>query len=258
MSLSWRRRLGAIVLVVLILSSIVVPAASAGTPNKNDASWSNTPSAGGMCPVYYRVRKGDNLTIISRRYGVSIWQMQQWNNIWNPDRIYLGQTLVIYKPCRPPAPPPPPPSHHHPPAPAPCVTCWPANPPAPQPVSGWLGQFFNGRDLSGSPIFEMRTSSINFNWGGGSPAPGVPATNFSARWTIASNAMGGTYRVTVRSDDGVRVFIDGMQVLSNWQVQPATICQVDVVLTPGWHNWTVEYFQAEGLSEISFGTQRLY
>jgi len=41
-------------------------------------------------------------------------------------------------------------------------------------------------------------------------------------------------------------------------VQPATICQVDVVLTPGWHNWTVEYFQAEGLSEISFGTQRLY
>ena len=33
---------------------------------------------------------------ISRRYGVSIQDLVNWNNIKNPNLIYAGNTLVIY------------------------------------------------------------------------------------------------------------------------------------------------------------------
>lgn len=89
--------------VVLLLSAFIVPAASAS-------------SATSGCPVvYYRVVRGDTLGSIAARYGVSVWQLQQWNNIPNIDKIYAGQVLVIYptrcyqpKPVPPPPPPPPP------------------------------------------------------------------------------------------------------------------------------------------------------
>ncbi len=68
--------------------------------------------------------------------------------------------------------------------------------------------------------------------------------------------MGGTYRITVRTDDGAR-YVDGVVVLDTWKVQAVTTYEVDVVLVPGWHTWTVEYFEAEGVAEISFGVRKL-
>ena len=46
--------------------------------------------------IYYRIKWGDTLWGISRRYGVSINDLAQWNNIANPNLIYAGNTLVIY------------------------------------------------------------------------------------------------------------------------------------------------------------------
>ena len=92
MEVRWKRRLGAIAVIVLILTALVVPAASAG----------GTCPTGGGCRAYYRVRVGDTLTKIAYRYGTSVAALQQCNGIWNPDRIYAGQTLCIcggYKPC---------------------------------------------------------------------------------------------------------------------------------------------------------------
>ena len=93
------RRLGAIFLIVVVLGLGLVPAAAAA-PEQAPA---NAPSAS-CTPTYYRVRYGDNLTSIAWRYGVTVWQLQQWNGIANPNRIYAGQTLVIYRCYTPPAP----------------------------------------------------------------------------------------------------------------------------------------------------------
>jgi membrane-bound lytic murein transglycosylase D len=44
----------------------------------------------------HRVRRGDNLTKIARRYGVSISKIRDWNSL-RGSRIYPGQRLKIYQ-----------------------------------------------------------------------------------------------------------------------------------------------------------------
>ncbi len=46
--------------------------------------------------IVYTVAAGDVLSGIAPRFGVTIAQIQQWNNIKNPDRILVGQKLTIY------------------------------------------------------------------------------------------------------------------------------------------------------------------
>ena len=91
----------------------------------------------------------------------------------------------------------------------------------------------------------------------GSPAPGVNADNFSIRWTNTSNAVGGTYRVSIKTDDGARVFVDGVQVLNAWQVQAASRLLRRHRLAPGWHTWTIEYFEQTGVAEFCFNARKL-
>ena len=44
---------------------------------------------------YYVVKRGDNLTKISRMYGTTVAQLVSWNNIKNPNLIYVGQVLRV-------------------------------------------------------------------------------------------------------------------------------------------------------------------
>ena len=46
--------------------------------------------------LVYTVAPGDVLSGISLRFGVSVGQIQAWNNIQNPDFIRVGQKLTIY------------------------------------------------------------------------------------------------------------------------------------------------------------------
>lgn len=43
----------------------------------------------------YRVRRGDSLGRIARRFGVSVRQLQQWNELGRSTRIYAGQRLHV-------------------------------------------------------------------------------------------------------------------------------------------------------------------
>ncbi len=70
-----------------------------GAAKKNDKSWQNF--AKGTYVNYgnyivYTVAAGDVLSGIAIRFGVQIAQIQQWNNIKNPDLIRVGQKLTIY------------------------------------------------------------------------------------------------------------------------------------------------------------------
>lgn len=46
--------------------------------------------------VVYIVAQGDNLFKLAQRYGVTIAEIQQWNNLPSPDKISIGQKLKIY------------------------------------------------------------------------------------------------------------------------------------------------------------------
>lgn len=57
--------------------------------------WPGAEVAQAADPLYHTVRRGETLSYISRLYGVSVWQIAQANGIWNPNVIYVGQTLYI-------------------------------------------------------------------------------------------------------------------------------------------------------------------
>ena len=44
---------------------------------------------------YYTVKSGDNLTMIANKYGTTVNQLVAWNNISNPNLIYVGQKLRV-------------------------------------------------------------------------------------------------------------------------------------------------------------------
>ncbi len=57
------------------------------------------PPMGGL---WYVVRRGDTLSAIALKYGVSFWEIARANGIWNPNLIFVGQVLFI--PVRRPGP----------------------------------------------------------------------------------------------------------------------------------------------------------
>lgn len=45
--------------------------------------------------VYYTIKSGDNLSSIAKRYGTTVNQLVQWNNIKNPNLIYPNQKIRV-------------------------------------------------------------------------------------------------------------------------------------------------------------------
>jgi len=44
----------------------------------------------------HRVRSGESLSVIARRYQVSVKDLQRWNNISDPRRLRAGKTIVVF------------------------------------------------------------------------------------------------------------------------------------------------------------------
>jgi hypothetical protein len=118
--------------------------------------------------------------------------------------------------------------------------------PAAAAVPAFRGEYYNNTDLSGAPRLVRDDAAINFDWGGGGPGSPINADYFSVRWTNFVRFDAGTYRFTVRVDDGVRLWIDDVLVLDRWIPQPATTYVVDRTLGAGYHNLRLEYYEAAG------------
>lgn len=112
----------------------------------------------------------------------------------------------------------------------------------------WEGKYWNNRDLSGNPILTRQDGSINFDWGGGSPAPEVFADNFSAQWTQTANLPAGTYRFSATTDDGMRVWVDNVLIIDSWFDSQMHTITADVYLGAGNHSVVVQYYEAGGVA----------
>lgn len=121
----------------------------------------------------------------------------------------------------------------------------------------WKGEYFTNRDLAGNPAFLRNDTDIDFNWGTSSPAPGIPSTNFSVRWTRRIDFSSGIYRLNARSDDGVRVFVDGNRVINAWRDSDYGPTHTAEVYLSGRHDVRVEYYQHLGGARVRFWWDRI-
>ena len=80
---------------------------------------------------------------------------------------------------------------------------------------GLTGAYFGNPNVQGTAALT-RIEPIYFFWWA-QPAPGLPADGFSARWSgVIEAAATGPHTLQTFSDDGVRVWVDGLLVIDNW------------------------------------------
>ena len=100
--------------------------------------------------------------------------------------------------------------------------------------SGLAGQYWLSLDGDGTYSERLLTRidpTIAFEWGNDSPDPVLPDDNFSARWTgTITPPTSGTYTFWTKTDDGVRLWVDGEQLINQWSNQAPTTYSATISL----------------------------
>jgi hypothetical protein len=145
-------------------------------------------------------------------------------------------------------------------SPTPTPTETPGVTPSPTPVApvitDWRGEYYSNRDLAGGPVLVRNDAAVDFNWQYSAPAAGIPTDGFSARWSRTVSFQAGTYRFYARSDDGVRVWLDGEPIINEWHDAAGTTYVAERALTAGTHTLRVEYYESGGVARIHFWWER--
>jgi glucose/arabinose dehydrogenase len=117
-------------------------------------------------------------------------------------------------------------------------------------VGQYRAEYYANTTLSGPPVFTRCESAIRYSWGTGGPGNGVPRDNFSVRWTGRFNFPGGPVTFRTRSDDGLRLFVDGALVIDFWSEHAPTDLDATLEMGGGEHEIRVEYFEGGALAVV--------
>ncbi|UYZ58193.1 PA14 domain-containing protein [Hymenobacter latericus] len=129
-----------------------------------------------------------------------------------------------------------------------------AQTPAPAVGSGLRAEYYLGERFE-QRAYTRTDPQINFDWRFESPAPGVPAENFSVRWTGYLLApVSGVYTFHIAVDDGMRVWLGNRKILDEWRYQSEIQATRQVRLTAGeYYPLRVEYFQGSAPTRAFLG-----
>ena len=99
--------------------------------------------------------------------------------------------------------------------------------------SGLLGTYFDNPDFTGTSV-QRTDAVIDFSWGTGAPISGIAADTFSVRWTGKVQAQfSETYTFTTTTDDGVRLWVNGVKLIDDWTSHAPTTTSGTIALTAG-------------------------
>jgi len=82
--------------------------------------------------------------------------------------------------------------------------------------TGLKGDYYRGRNFE-KLVMSRTDQQINFNWDNRAPTPGMPATDYSIRWTgrlLVPET--GEYQFSAVVDDGIRLWVGGIKVIDAW------------------------------------------
>ena len=99
--------------------------------------------------------------------------------------------------------------------------------------TGMMGEYFDNMNLKGKPVITRIDSMVNFNFGTGSPAPGLPEDHFSIRWKGKIIPPDTVHHIGISTDDGGRLYVDGKLLINDWRDHAEEQHSTGVELLPG-------------------------
>ena len=114
--------------------------------------------------------------------------------------------------------------------------------------SGLSAAYFANPNLTGTPAVQRLDKNVAFSWGTGRADSRLPTDNFSARWTGKLIAPAtGTYTFSTDSDAGIRLWVNGQELVDNWTSHALTTNTGKISLVAGSsYDVRVEYFDTTG------------
>jgi hypothetical protein len=111
---------------------------------------------------------------------------------------------------------------------------------------GLRGDYYSGIDFKELKMNRLDTM-IDFDWVTDAPDPLVSTDFFSVRWTgQVLPRYSDRYTFHVLSDDGVRLWVDGILIIDKWIDQPQTEHSGTLELEAGrWYTIQLEYYEKE-------------
>jgi hypothetical protein len=117
---------------------------------------------------------------------------------------------------------------------------------------GLTGNYFNKVNFR-RHVATRIDSVVNFNWGAGSPMPGVNNDSFSVRWTGAIQPRyAEKYTFYLTSNNGRRLWINDRLIIERWS-NDSVACSGEIRLeAEKKYRVKIEYFEATGNASCSF------
>jgi beta-glucosidase len=122
---------------------------------------------------------------------------------------------------------------------------------------GFKAEYYNNKELAGTPVFVRTESNLNHLWQEGEAVSGtLRANNFSARYTTNFKAQtNSSLTFELDADDGYRFTINGKQILNAWtrnrwggQTYRLQTSKDSV------YNFVIEYWQGDGKGNIKLSS----
>ena len=122
-------------------------------------------------------------------------------------------------------------------------------------TEGLSGAYYPERSFGGVPVLRI-DPQVNFNWGNDAPFESdFPRDSFQVRWRgwLVPQETG-WHTLSTRSDDGVRLFADGLTLVNQWRNQgPTTYYGTPIWLDAGSAiPVTLEYYESGGGALMEF------
>jgi hypothetical protein len=118
--------------------------------------------------------------------------------------------------------------------------------------TGLLGAYYanhtSASPYTGSPTLVRTDSVVNFNWNSAGPSPSVGQTVYTVRWTgSVQPQFSGTYTFSASADDGVRLWVNGQELVNGWVDEATTTYQGSISLkAQQLYNIEMDYYQNGG------------
>ena len=103
------------------------------------------------------------------------------------------------------------------------------------------------RGNKAAPVLSLTTSRLDYVWFR-PHVQGWPLEKVGVSATADVELPEGNYSLRTISDDGIRVYLDDRLVIDDWTVHESLVHEAPIA--PGRHRLKVEYFQADGWTEL--------